>query len=532
MHLRRIGHILSILLFLISSLSFGQRRQVEPFDVLHYQFKVVLNDTTDYVKVDAQIAIRYLNEIPVHTTLDLAVQSRSGFGMKVDYLSLNDLETDFTHRSDELSILTPGGIQIKDTVLLNISYSGRPDNGLVISKNANGDRTFFAEHWPNRAHRWLPVIDHPAEKATCEFHVIAPERYDVVSNGDKREEKLISNGLKRTVWKMNNPIPSKIMVIGVAEFNTQKLGGNDRMTAWVYDKPGSQALNDFVDVPQIFDILDDLLGEYPFSKCDQVESTTKFGGMENAGNIFYPERLLNGNKDMNHTIAHEIGHQWFGNSVSEADWTDVWISEGFATYLEYYYVLNYEGKEAFLKKLKVDEQKVLNYQFRFPGQTVVQTNIKRLEGILNPMVYEKAAWVLRMLSEKIGEDTFNKIMLTFYERHKFGNASTQDFIGIANELSPEELSSFFEQWFYTPGTPSVDYYWKYKNGKLLIDFRQKTTYTYQFDVDIKLKYDDERIDIKRVTVSEKNQRVELSCEKPNRLIVDPMNVILGEFSEW
>lgn len=529
---RRTICFLSILLLFVPFLTSGQRRGREPFDVLHYRYKVVLNDTTKLVKVDARLTIHYAEEIPEVTRIDLANRSKLGFGMKVDLLIINDQETVFTHKSDQLKINTPQAIQRGDTVFLDISYSGKPDNGLVISKNSYGDRTFFAEHWPNRAHRWLPVIDHPSEKATSDFEVIAPKKYDVVSNGEKREETLMPNGLKKTVWEMNIPIPPKIMVIGVADFKTKTLGNNEMTTAWAYDNPKSQAWTDFEDAPLIYDLLVGFMGEYPFSKCDHVESTTKFGGMENAGNIFYPERLLNGNKEMNHTIAHEIGHQWFGNSVSEASWEDVWISEGLATYLEYYYVLHHEGEKSFQRKMARDEQKVLNYQYRFPAQTVVQRNFKELEDVLNPMVYEKAAWVLRLLKEKVGDDTFKSILLTFYNRYKFRNASTQDFIDVATEVSAMDLSKFFHQWFYVPGTPSVDYYWKSNKGKVIIDFRQKTTYTYRFEVDVQIKHEDGRVEMKRVSISEKNQRIEFDSEEPIELIVDPLNVILGEFSEW
>lgn len=524
-----LSRFLLFIALLMSMDGFGQRHSSEPFDVLHYQFDVILNDSTDLVAIDAELTIIYAKKIPEFTIIDLASEAENGFGMKVSLLKFNDSIVDFSHQSDQLKIATPTNIHRGDTALIRVSYAGRADNGLVIAKNANGDRTFFAEHWPNRAHRWLPVIDHPSEKATCQFEVTAPSKYSVVSNGVKKSERMLAGGMKETIWKMTKPIPTKVMVIGVAEFVTTTLDDDGLITVWTYDKPASRAFDDFSDTPEIFTMMTDYVGDYPYAKCDQVESTTRFGGMENAGNIFYPERLLNGTHAINEIIAHEIAHQWFGNAVTEADWEDVWISEGFATFLTYYFVSKHEGEEALLSKLASDEEKILNYQYRFPSQTVVQKNISSLEDVLNPMTYQKAGWVLRMLDAKVGQNTFGQIMNGFYERYKYSNASTQDFVDLANEMTTEDLTPFFNQWFYVPGAPSVDYHWKYKKGQLTITFAQQTVYTYQFDLDIHIRHAGGETQIKRIALSKKRQEVTLVCKKPGDVIIDPSNIILGEF---
>lgn len=530
MHKIRIGLILLAFVCFDNQLVSAQRRKAEPFDVQHYKFDVRLDDKSDSISVDAIINIIYDKEVPPITILDLADRTNTNYGMLIRTLIVNGEPVDFVHNQDQVKITTPKSITTGDTAKIEISYSGRPDNGLVIIKNFNGTRTYFAEHWPNRAHRWLPVIDHPSEKATCEFLVTAPAQYEVVSNGDRIDVKIISEEEKQTIWKMDQPIPSKVMVIGVADFKTHVLDEKKIITAWVYDKPGNKAIMDFEDTPKIFELLVEKLGEYPFSKCDQVESTTRFGGMENAGNIFYPGRLLNGRKNLNHTIAHEIAHQWFGNAVSEADWEDVWISEGIATFLEYYYVLNIEGEQALLSKLAQDEQKILNYQYRFPAQTIVQRNFDVLENILNPMVYEKAAWMLRMLQQKMGEEQFFNALLTFYEKYKFNNASTEDFVAIAKNYSPVPLDDFFQQWLYVPGTPDLEYKWKYKNGKLILEFYQKTPYEYQLDIPVMIKYGGQTNEIKLVSIDSQKQIIEIKCEKPSSVLIDPLNLIPGEFA--
>lgn len=524
------SRLLFLLLFVCATLSYGQRRSAEPFDILHYQFDVQLNDTTNAVSVTAQLTIQYLDSIPAQTVLDLASPTDST-GMLVHELKFNDQTIAYTHDLDQLKLATPAGVQAGDTVSVRISYAGKPDVGLVFGQTASGDRTIFAEHWPNRAHRWLPVIDHPAEKATCEFIVTAPGQYQVVANGDLQSEQILEDDLKQTHWKMSQPIPAKVMVIGVAEFVKLSLDDEKNMTAWTYKNAGSAPQEDLADAPAIYEVLSGFLGEYPFTKCDQVESTTRFGGMENAGNIFYPEKSMTGAHQMNTVIAHEIAHQWFGNTVSEIDWADVWISEGFATFLEYYWVSEALGKDSLQAKLKIDEKKISDYQRANPDAMVVQMNISKLEDILNPLTYDKAGWVLRMLFHKVGKETFRQIVLTFYEKYKFGNASTQDFINVAEEISMLDLQPFFQQWFYAPGMPRVDYRWKYKKDRLVIDFEQLTNKVFLVDLDVQVKFQNMNFEIKRVVLNQREQTIEIPCEKPDDVILDPLNIVLGYFNE-
>lgn len=514
----------------VSSLSFGQRMALEPFDVLHYRFDVSLNDSTNKVAVKAQVRIAYKDSLPTQTILDLA-NTNNGFGMNIKTLTVNGTTANFVHETDRLKINTPASIQSGDTATIALTYSGIPDGGLIISTNAHGDRVFFAEHWPNRAHRWLPVIDHPAEKATCEFVVSAPAQYKVVANGDLQSEEQLSSDRTKTTWKMTQPISPKVMVIGVAQFSTKVLDDRGMITVWAYKKSEEKAFKDFAEAPAIFQVLEDLMGEYPFSKCDQVESTTRFGGMENAGNIFYPEKSLDGTQSINSTIAHEIGHQWFGNAVTEASWADIWISEGFASYLEYYWVREGRGKDEFEAKMKKEEAKVLKYQKENPKQTIIQNKFENLDKLMNALTYDKAAWALRMLQHKVGKETFRQIIYTFYERFRYGTASTKDFMNVAAEISLLDLNRFFQQWFYKPGAPKVTYDWKYRKKKLILEFEQETDLVYELDVDIQVKYEGMNFEIKHVKLRNREQTFEIDCDQPSSVVIDPLNVILGKFNK-
>ncbi|MEP3386898.1 MAG: M1 family metallopeptidase [Reichenbachiella sp.] len=513
-------------LLLLSSFSFVQRPKTAVFDIQNYRFDVVLNDTSDVVRVTAIVSINYPNVVPDYTVLDFA-----NTGMEINGLSFDGKEVDYRHQSDVLKVTTPSTVEIGGSAELILTYQGIPSDGLVISQNKHGERTFFAEHWPDRAHHWLPIIDHPSEKATCEFRVTAPAKYKVVSNGDLQNERLLNSDWKETIWKMSKPISAKVMVIGVAPFITRPLDDEGVITAWVYGKSKRLALHDFSEVPAIYEMLVDYMGEYPFSKCDQVESSTRFGGMENAGNIFYPEMSLTGEQKINKTIAHEIAHQWFGDAVTEADWADLWISEGFATYFENYWVEVALGMDSLLAKLEEEEIKILKYQRKNPHQMIVQQPQSNLNKLMNPMTYDKAGWMLRMLRYQVGEETFQKIVLAFYEQYKYDLASTKDFISIANSISDSDLNKLFRQWFYTPGAPDIRYNWSYKKGELLINFEQQTEFVYQLDFDIQIDYQNGSQENKRVILREKSQTIEWECDEIKEVKVDPFNIILGSFKE-
>jgi aminopeptidase N len=148
--------------------------------------------------------------------------------------------------------------------------------------------------------------------------------------------------------------------------------------------------------------------------------------MENAGNIFYDENTVNGQQEMEALIAHEIAHQWFGNSASESDWKHLWLSEGFATYFTDLYFENQYGTAAMNERLKGERKKVIQFSKRYP-HPVIDTTYASLMHLLNPHSYQKGAWVLHMLRTTIGDSAFFSGIRTYYTTYKFGNASSNDF---------------------------------------------------------------------------------------------------------
>lgn len=464
--------------------------QSEHIDVQHYLFRVAINDSTDLIEVGAGINLSAKKDLDSFT-LELYKFDDEGKGMQITSLpKIGETLIRFKHVGETITFYTPG-VQ-KDSLLnLYFEYKGIPANGLIIGENRHGQRTFFADHWPNRAHHWLACVDHPSEKARISFSVIAPEHYEVVATGELTEKRILPQ--KRNLWNYRCmiPLPIKVQVIGAADMVFKELKSKYQfpITSWVYVEDNSMItdLDVAVDVAAFFE---GLIGRYPYEKLANVQSTTMFGGMENAGNIFYDENAFTGKGSMEALIAHEIAHQWFGNSASETDWQHLWLSEGFATYLTNIYMLEKHGVDIFTSRMKKEREQVIQFYER-QATPVVDSISTDLMSLLNPNSYQKGAWVLHMLRNKLGNKTFFDGIRAYYKKYALSNASTEDFKAIMEEVSGSDLDQFFSQWLYTAGHPLLKVDWTQKKRKFEINIRQQQThYQFKFPLEIRIEYSD------------------------------------------
>ncbi|MEL6925988.1 MAG: M1 family aminopeptidase [Bacteroidota bacterium] len=314
---------------------------------------MALSDSSDVIYGKARIDIQFQKSVSgFHLDLD-AKDAGEEKGMLVKNVWLDDREIPFAHEQQTLSIQLPDAVAAGDVRSFVIQYEGIPADGLIIAKNKHDERTFFGDNWPNRAHNWLPTVDHPSDKATVEFVVTTPGHYQTIANGEQIEETNLNDNTRLTHWKENVPLPTKVMVIGVARFAVNLAGYVDQIpvTSWVYRQDRYAGFGDYKMATEVLAFFIKKIGTYPYGKLANVQSKTRYGGMENAGNIFYFENSVNGKKDQEKLIAHEIAHQWFGNSASEMSWHHLWLSEGFATYLTDLYLEEVRGRAAFLMEV-------------------------------------------------------------------------------------------------------------------------------------------------------------------------------------
>lgn len=502
--------------------------QAQDIDVLHYRFEFKLNDKNDTVQGFAEAKF-VLHKKTDSAVFDLKGIQRNGKGMKLKGAHLAPeppiWDSAITLRRGDKICFNTARFQRGDTVSAFFFYEGNPDDGLIVSKNKYGDRTFFADNWPNRAHHWIPCIDSPNDKASFEFIVTAPSHYSVVSNGIKLEEKGIGNGMKLTHWKESIPQPTKVMVIGVAKFATKIYENSPKdipVSAWVYPQDSTKGFYDYALAPDILKFFADYIAPFPYKKLANVQSKTIFGGMENASAIFYAESSVTGDRSSEDLLAHEIAHQWFGDMASEKSFAHLWLSEGFATFLTNYYWEKKYGKEAAAKRWKENREEVIAFSKQSSSPVVDST--KNLMSLLNANSYQKGAWVLRMLRNEVGDSVFQKIIQTYYNQYKGSNADTRDFETIAENVSGKELTWFFDQWLYQPAMPFLNIKWKHIDSVVMITpYIIGGGFGFKLASDFLLVYKDGR---------QEKQRLEFwtggqvsyplpSKEKPVKILLDP-----------
>ena len=495
-------------------------------DIQKYIFRIQINDQGNSIDASARVNYKLLNPT-TKLILDLGKLDESGKGMKVDSIKNGREILQFSQEPEKLLI----SINNKPENSVQIFYHGIPKDGLIIGENKYGDRTFFGDNWPNRAHQWLPVIDHPSDKALVEWLVTAPSHYQVIANGTLQEETNIDgkNTFYHYVCKV--PLPTKVMVIGATQFAVQNLENveNIPVSSWVYPENKDEGFKNYAYASEILKFYISHIGPYPFSKLANVQSSTRYGGMENAGNIFYSEKSVNGN-GTEFLMAHEIAHQWFGDSASETDWSQLYLSEGFATYFTDLYAENKYGQEKLKEKLSEERQKVINFS-KTTHTAIIDSSRTDYMKLLNPNSYQKGAWVLHMLRRKIGDENFWKAIREYYKDYRFSNASSSDLKEVFEKVSGEDLDQFFQEWTLQYGQPILKIEKEISKNHLQLSIDQIQENLFHFPVEIKLKYTDGSSEIKTFQITRKKETYNIDLQKSLQNIeIDPNVNLL--FEPW
>ncbi|HUR79929.1 MAG TPA: M1 family metallopeptidase [Thermoanaerobaculia bacterium] len=509
----------AVRLLLILCAAVSAAAQSAQVDVLHYDIDLTLQRASTEIRAATELTL-----VPRLAPLQSVVLD---FGeLTVDDVTVNGARAEAYAASGHLTVTVKRAD--KTPFRVRVAYHGSPADGLVLRANKHGDFGVFADNWPNRAHYWFPSIDHPSDKASVDFTVTAPDAFDVIANGTLLETVSLQNGTKQWRWHEATPIPVHCMVVGATQFAVVHAGEDDGVAVAYYLYPKDRANGkQFGRVTGILDFFGKTIGPYPYEKLAIVESSTRFGGMENASAIFLDEKRIDGEADLERLVAHEIAHQWFGDSVSQNDWYDLWLSEGFATYFAALYFERASGVSALRTMMAASRQTYLDAHV--DAQPIHDPSIAELPRLLNRLNYQKGAWVLHMLRGVIGDEAFFAGIREYYATYRDGNTSTAGLRTIMERHAGQPLEWFFRQWIYQPGHPVFDAKWRWDGGKVFLEVKQTqsgTVFRTPLTVEVRDAAGARR---ERVVIDERDEHFEIDSEsRPEDVVLDPDEWVLRQ----
>src|SRR5215207_9783307 len=525
--LYRTARLLGALPLLLGLFAHAQARDDYPrqpgLDALQYRIRLSLGETGDEVRGETEIVFALKAANVGEVALDFP-------GLNVDGVSEQGRPAKFARDGGRLRVALSAVYKPGDLLNLSVKYHGAPSDGLYFKRNKFGDRTVFADNWPDRARHWFPSVDHPSDKARVEFFITAPARYDVVANGRLVETTSRQDGTRLTHWREDVPVAVYCMVFGATEFSIIDAGAwnGTRLLHYLYPKDRNRGLVDHGRALRMLEFYSELVGPYPYEKLALVQSSTRFGGMENSSNIFFDENSYDGSGGMEDTVAHEIAHQWFGDSVTESDWHHLWLSEGFATYFGALFYERADGRDKFVQMMLDNKERYLK-DAESVARPIYDPAVKDLFKLLNRNNYQKGAWVLHMLRRVVGDEKFFEGVRDYYHTYRDGNALTEDFRRVMELHHGRPLDWFFRQWIYEPGFPAYDAAWRWDDSAKRLTLKVRQTQAgavFRMPLDVEFRDGGEsRREV--VEVSGREQTLEFKLgRRPQSVAIDPDEWVL------
>ncbi len=421
------------------------------YDVQHYDLTLRVDMTAGTIQGQAEITARSLQPLG-RFDLDLK-------GFSISSVEVNREEAVFDHEQSELVITPRELIPAGALFTVDVRYDGAAGN------QAGRGSDNYVDGWnfypggvivagePDGAETWFPSNNHPRDKATYAFHITVAKPYLVAANGVLRGKTDHGDGEWTFDWAMDEPMASYLATVAISNFSLVE-----------GKSPQGVPIRDYVDadipsnvakplqvLPAALDYFSSIFGAYPFEDCGAVvhEFPLNFS-LEDQTLIIFGDTFLD-----DQVVVHELSHQWFGDSVSVAEWKDIWLNEGFASYAEALWLEHTQGAEAMHQDLLQRYQ----YSAGISSSRAILIGDPGPDHLFDQLVYDRGALTLHALRRKVGDNAFFRILHDYFERYRNGNATTADFIAVAEDTSGQELSGFFHDWLDSlplPDLPELD----------------------------------------------------------------------------
>jgi aminopeptidase N len=354
---------------------------------------------------------------------------------------------------NELVVTPAAGLTEGKAFTVVVDYGGTPGRLGNDTLGQGGwlrtDDGAIALGQPESASTWYPVNDHPSDKATFKLAMTVPDGLEVLSNGVPGPRDR-DGGWTTWHWAESAPMASYLstVVIGQYRLTESKHAGKPLVNAVPDSLPANgPASRSMALTGEISDFLATRFGPYPFDayggvvvKDPRIGYALETQSRPVYGNSFF-SRGVNGG-----VVAHELAHQWFGDSVALERWKDIWLNEGFATYAEWLWA-DHEGELTLAESF---DRVYSTYPWDQPGQKAGDPGVNRIFG---NAVYQRGGMTVYALQKKIGDDAFNRLLKQWTTDHRAGNATTEDLIALAEKISGQNLDTFFRSWLQDDAKP-------------------------------------------------------------------------------
>jgi aminopeptidase N len=514
--------------------------RIRTYDVQHYIIRV--NFEHEKRKVIGETTIQLKPLIDNFTLLELDATKMQFESVKIDS---NGKDLQYQQIGEKIQITLDKPYAKNDLISVSLKYTSITCTDLKKINSCKGvyftkqtgtqNQQIWTQGEPEEAHYWFPSYDFPDDKATVEKFITVKSDQTAIGNGELLEIIENPDKTKTFHYKTNFPFSTYLVSFVVGKF--VKIEDKYRdipLGFYVYKGKEQISKKAFQNTIAMFNVFEDSLKiKYPFNKYDQtIVSDFTAGGMENItattlddasilqGNVF-------GNEDL---IAHEISHSWFGNLVTCKNWAELWLNEGFATFMEAVYREKGFGKASYIEKIKEDTNAYfIEEYFKKNKRGLYNQLAKPDDSIFDAITYQKGGVVIHQLREQVGDELFWNAVNLYLNRHKFSNVETFDLQKVFEEVSKQDLNWFFKQWVYQAGYPrlKLEKLYSKKNKELSLKFTQTQKaenlqpeiFTIPFEISIS---NEKETKLEKVLINERTQTFKFSLDKvPNKILVDP-----------
>lgn len=459
-----------------------QSQLVHKYDVTFYHLDINVSHTS--VSVGGTVHIHARVVAPVLDTFAFELITPH----TISQIVFNGVVTaNFSRVGDNVLVpVTP--LQQGQSFVASITYQGTPPTGGFFSGVSNAYNTQYQKSvtWslsePYAAKDWFPVKQDLNDKADSVWVFLSsPAGTMAGSQGLLTNVVNLPDGRKRFEWKSRYPIAYYLISFAVADYQDysiyakpQAMNGDSVLVQnYIYNHPNylPQQKNNIDKVVPMIELFSDKFTLYPFHQEKYGHAITQLGG-----GMEHQTMSTMGSFSFN-LIAHELGHMWFGDNVTCATWSDIWINEGFATYSNYlaqYYINGPQSGNSFMVSTQNNVMSQPGGSVYIPPSEINPSNIWRIfNGRLS---YDKGASIIHVLRHEINNDSFFfAVLQAFQTQFKDNTATGDDFKMVAQQVTGMDLTQFFDQWYYGEGFPRYSIIWWMEGSNIRMNVTQTTT---------------------------------------------------------